>query len=237
MLAGTERLEPRLVVAAGNMGTGKSTVLRELVRMIPNSLLLIRGSVTQGILQIPTAPKERLPELREYVGRDGVLYDDAHLVATPYGEMLRVTPTNDFFGRHGLFQGHFVLAELARDNLELGKVPIIDSMSIPDYLRGTLRLFMNMEAFYGFPKYLLHFVASEKDCYSRVLARLQRGEADVIARDMKHLSSQEAFHQFVNEVQPLLPSQLTDYRHLVVNTSEASPQECAIKCFEYILRE
>ncbi len=236
-MASNELLGPRLVVAGGFAATGKTTTMEYLTRMIPNGFLVSYGRVSNSILHIPTASKPRLPDLQDCVARDAVPYDEQHLVQTPVGEMLVVPPSNDFFGRHALYQSRLAIAQIAGQNLRLGKVALIDCAPIPDYLRGTLGMFFEMESLKDYPQYLLHFVASEEDAYRRGLARLRRGDSNSIARDQERLSSPEAFHDFVTKVQPMYPPQLSQFRYLLVNTSEATPEECAEMCLNYISKD
>jgi len=48
------------------------------------------------------------------------------------------------------------------------------------------------------------------------------------------LKSRESFDRIFSEQHIMVPDELADYDHLVVNTSEGTPAECAGKIIDYI---
>jgi hypothetical protein len=150
--------------------------------------------------------------------------------------MIQVDPVNGFYGRHVRDQTYIVIANIASMNMAVGKIPFIDCMTIRQLRDDTVRRFMEQPAFVGYPRYLVHFVCEEDECYQRCVRRAQT-DPHAAVRDAKKIVSREAFHKFVTEEQPMLPKELARYKHLVINTSEGNPTECAEKLIEYIQNE
>ncbi len=228
-------LKPSLVIATGISGTGKTTTLSELVRQVPNAFILEKDSVNQGQLHVSTEydERQRLPKFEEYVKKDSVFPDFAREVETPFGKMIHVDPKNFFYARHIRDQAYLVMAEIARTNMDLDKVPVVDCMVIRQIKDGTLKTFMEYDKFRGYRVSLFHFIADEEDCFQRHVERAQRDKHAAV-RDKDKISSREAFHHFVTNVQPMLPEELSQYQHYLVNTSHGTPQECAQRCLEYL---
>lgn len=230
----TRILEPRLIVVTGISATGKSTVTYELCKLIDNTFVLDKDAINQALLYIPTTPFEHLPPIEEYVSRDNVQLDDLHRVETPFGTMFTIDPIiNDYYRRHGNHQTYLVMAAIAKLNMNLGKIAIVDCMSVPRIRNFDVRRFIEQSLFNGFPKTLIHFVASEEDVYRRTVARMSQDPAAAI-RDRDKVSSREAFHKFVTEEQPMIPPELAQNEHLVINTSRGTPRDCALQCLAYI---
>jgi len=231
----TTTLKPCLVIATGISCTGKSTVLSEFARIVQNSFIIEKDLVNQGILHVHKSDDTRLLAFKDYVNGDNVFPDNARTVKTPFGEMTQVDPKNGFYGRHARDQGYIVAADLARLNMDLGKVPIIDCLVTRQIQDGTLRRFIGQPLLSGYPKYLVHFIADEEECYQRHIERAQR-DASAQIRDKEKITSREAFHKFVTEQQPMLPRELQHYNHLLINTSKGNPRECANTLMGYVTK-
>ncbi len=227
------QLEPRLVVLSGVAGTGKSTMVEELVKRVPNAFVLEKDVINQTSMYVRPTSQGKLPPFEEYVKGDKVFPNNVREVDTPVGKMLQVDPVNEFYGRHGRDQAYMIMTGIAEGNLQRGKIPVIDCMVIRQIQDGTVGKFMEQKAFSHNPRYLIHVTADEEELYSRLL---KRSQVDPVAtkRYKKQLTSREAFHTFVTETQPLVPKELSQYRHLLINTSKYTPEECAHQCLEYI---
>ena len=226
-------LEPRLIIAGGIAGSGKTTTIREIVRKVANAFSIDRDDVNNGMLHItPTASAELLP-FEKYVAKDTVFPDHARTVSTPFGEKIQIDPKNAFYIRHGRDQNYLIQAEIARTNLALGKVPILDCFLYRSIKDGAVQLFMDLPAFAPYPKKFLYFMATEEDCYQRVVLRAQRDTSAAI-RDKQRALSREAFHNFVTKQQPIFPQELEKYQYCLINTSIENPEACAERAIQYI---
>lgn len=183
-------------------------------------------------LLLPLGPVRGLPDIRSYLAEDTSSLNLAPRVYTPFGEMAQLEK-GGYFRRHVRDQTHVAMGALALTNLRLGKIPVIDCMTIRQIQDGTVRRFMEESAFDPYPKCLIHFVTSEEECYRRLTERALADKA-AAARDRAKLASRETFHRHITEEQPMLPPELTSYNHLLVDTSRKTPQECALECLRYI---
>jgi len=227
------KLEPRLVIITGISATGKSTLRNGLMEKIDNSFVLDKDLINQGILLVLPTKTVKLLDFKEYVARDNVFPNCARKIKTPFGTMIQVDPKNDFYWRHAKQQTYIVKAKLARENLEQGKVPIIDCFPIAYIINGQLKAFMQWQELGDFPKYLVHCTVSEEDCYQRHVQRAKQDENARI-RDAKKITSRDAFHKFFTEEQPPVPAELANYKHLLVDTSKNSPHKCVNNAIKYI---
>lgn len=219
-------LEPRLVIMAGYASTGKTTLGERLTRKIANAIILKKDAVNSGILLVPKTESPRLLPFEKYVKQDAVPLDDAHTEQTIMGEMWRVAPSNDFYGRHGRMQGVLAMVNLAAENLELGKVPIMDCMPIPDYKRGWVERVINAQVFEWYPKYLIHCFAPVEVLFERMKAREAAGDPNTVERDSERIADLETFRMFVTCEEPLIPDELRQFEHLLLDTSKNSPDKC-----------
>lgn len=227
-------LEPRLVIMAGYASTGKTTLGEKLTREITNAIILKKDAVNSGILLVPKTESPRLLSFEDYVMRDAVLLDDAHTQQTIMGEMWRIAPSNDFYGRHGRMQGVLAMVNLAAENLELGKVPIMDCMPIPDYKRGWVERVINAQEFERYPKYLIHCFAPVEVLFERMKAREAAGDPNTVERDRERIKDLETFRRFVTFDEPLEPVELNKFNHLLLDTSASSPDQCLRLALDFI---
>ncbi len=224
------------------MATGKSTTLKALAQLIDNAFYMDRDDINQANLHVGITPNDKLLPFEEYVAHANIFPSHARTVETPFGKMIQVDPHNAFYRRHMRDQSYLIQAYLARTNLACGKVPIIDCITMRQISDGTLRKFADHPFFASYPKYHIHFCADEEDIYRRVTER-SKGDAstqkrvDLIPSDTRQASptsSREAFHQFVTAEQPMIPSELSQYHHLLLNTSRGEPKMNARQCLIYI---
>ena len=238
------KLTPRIIFSSGIMATGKTTIMKALADKIDNSLYLDRDDINKGNLHVAPTQTPDLPSFEEYVNNAKIFPNHVKWVETEFGEMWKVDPHNAFYRRHIRDQSYLIQMYLAKTNLQCGKVPIIDCITMRQIQDKTLQKIIDSELFSGYPKYLIHFICDEKECYERTLARSHVDEAarkrvDLIkspSRTASPTSSPEAFHKFITEEQPMLPKELKNYEHLLVNTSEKNVERCAIDCLQYVLR-
>lgn len=229
----SEILTPRLVIATGIAGTGKSTTLNDLSRLVPNSFILDKDLLNQSLLHLSMQRFPKIPPVEAYLSQSGIDLSRTPRAETPFGEMYQIDPGTEYYYRHVRNQVYITMIALAGYNLRLGKIPIIDCLVIRDIITGTVRSFMDQDVFFGYPQYLIHFIADEEQCYQRLVHRAAI-DRQAAKRDGDKISSKEAFHHFLTEVQPMIPSELAQYKHLLINTSNGTPFSCAQKCLYYI---
>ncbi len=217
-----EILDPRLVIATGIVGAGKSGTMRELCRMVPNAVLLSKDVVNQGMSHLPV----------EHDG-NGLVHDGSPISETPFGEMYTFSPITAYYRNHVRLQTHMVNAVIARDNLDLGKVVIVDSFAINLLQNGNVERFINQPNFCSFPRYLIHFIVDEEEGYERLVQRAKTSPYWE-ARDRDKIASREAFHEYATVREPMRPVELERITHQLIDTSGKSPLQCAGEVLSYI---
>ena len=236
------KLTSRVIFSSGIGATGKTTIMKSLAKKIENSLYLDRDDINQGNSYVSPTQTSDLPNFEQYIVNAKIFPDHIRRVKTAFGEMWKVDPHNEFYRRHLRDQSYLVQMYLARTNIQAGKVPIIDCITMRQIQDGTLQKIIDSEFFLNYPKYLIHFICDEKECYQRILARSKIDEAarkrtELIKhsdRNVSPTSSPEAYHKFITEEQPMMPKELKNYKHLLVNTSEKNIDECVMDCLKYV---
>lgn len=208
-------LPPGVLIASGNIGTGKTTVLQEAARHIRNSVYLEKDAINQAGLRNPAAWLSGLPSAQTFLG-----------------EMDEHFPGGDYYNEHVRDQSYLVMAAQAKTNLELGKLVIIDT--IPGYMIRDGRLKGLMAYLAPYPSYLIHFVADEDECYRRLVERAAHDPYKRL-KDRERIASREAFHYYATVTEPMYPEEhLRDYPHKRLDTTNQTPQESALSCLDYI---
>ena len=235
------KLRPCVVFSSGILGTGKTTTMKKFAEIVDNAFYMDRDDIIPAMLHVPTVDLSGLLKFRDYVENDGIFPGSVSFTDTPFGEMMKLDPTNnlgfnsDFYRRHIRDQSYLVQLYLARTNLDFGKVPVIDCITMRQIQDGTVGRFRNHSFFTGIDTFHFHFVVDEGECYRRYLARLAGNvEYDKKRYPMNKRLSREEFHKFVTEEQPMVPTELGNYEHLVIDTTRDSPEKCARKCIQYI---
>ena len=236
-------LQPRVIFYSGILATGKSTVMKNLARAIPNAYFMDRDDINPANAHVSINTSHRLLPFEKYVANAGIFPDHARTVNTPFGEMTQVDPHNEYYRRHLRDQSYLIQLAMAKTALDCGKVPFIGCITVRQIIDGTLRKMADHESVANFPRYLVHFCADEKNLYERAIARNRANEAErkrteLIPNDIRTespTSSREAFHLFTTEEQPMIPEQLSEYKHLLLNTSQHGVEKCVNLCLDYIL--
>ena len=233
LLCDDMKIEPQLVIVSGIAATGKSSTLTEVAKSVDNLFILEKDLVNQGSMFVKAKNFPRLPSFETYVKRDNVFPNCAVSIETPFGSMFQIDPKNDFYARHARDQAYVIMGNIAESNLRHGKIPVIDCFVHRQIADGTLKGFMEQEMFKGYEKSLIHFTCSEAECYKRRVARAEK-DPHAEARDRETISSRETFHDFITNNQPLVPKELNRYEHLLIDTTERAPKECAEYLIDYI---
>lgn len=228
-------LESRIIISTGLAAAGKSTIMREICRRVDNSFIIDKDLFNRSILSVPVDPKPRLPDLKDYIARDNFEWDESKIRETPYGRLIYIIPNNDYYGRHGIVQWQLWIVSHARENLSLGKVPIIDCLTPPDYRRGNVEKLFKHPDLAGFPKFLVHFIAEPQDLFERLRSRFAEGHIETNTRDKQRgLDNFETFQRFITQEQPVIPPELEQLPHLLLNTSRLSIEDATEACLRYI---
>jgi len=232
-------LPPRLIVVSGMSAAGKSTLTKGLAERITNGIALNRDSIMYGGLLCVdenTSFTPNLPSFREYVARDNVFPENVDTIETPFGPMTRVRhdPPSNFHGRHVRDQSYLVAIRLAEENIQLGKVPILDGYQMRHIDGGSLQRVMNLPAFASYPKYLIHVVVDMKECYQRLVIERGKNDPEALIRGQSY-QEKKKFLEFIGEKQKPIPDGLKNFDHLVIDTTPpVTIEECLKKCLKYI---
>lgn len=228
-------LEPGIVFSSGVTSTGKSTTLKEFVKKVGNAFYLDRDDINQGNLYVSAKQLGReLPSFEDYVAKDNVFPNHAREVQTPFGPKIQIDPVNAFYARHVRDQSYLIQTEVAKTNLALGKIPIIDCIVMRQIQDGTLQKFISHSSFEGYNKFLIHFIADEEVIRQRILKRAETDKYVAKRVEARKAKNPQEFHEFVTKEQPMVPEALQNYEHLLINTSDCSPEECAGEIINYI---
>ena len=228
-------IKPCVVFSSGVAATGKTTVLEELVKKIENSVYLNRDDINEANLHILKSAGN-ISDFQNYVKLDEIFPDNVMDVITPFGEMYQINPlTNSiFYRRHIRDQSYLIQMFLAKTNLKLGKVTFIDCIVVRQIRDGTLVKLINHQIFNNYPTYVIHFIAEEEELRKRILDRSKNNDYSSRRLEVSMAQTKESFHKFITEEQPILPTELNNYAHLVIDTSRYSISECVEKCLKYI---
>ena len=233
-------LKPRLVVISGIPASGKTVIAEGLARRISNALYLSRDHVAYGgLLYVNHSVKTpALLPFEEYVKKDKVFPNDAEVVETPFGEMTLIhdSARSDFYKRHAREQGHLIQGRLAVENMKAGKVAIIEGFLPRVIESGALKRFMSQAMFSGYPKYLIHVVASDEVCLERQKSRSEVDE-EAAVRAKTGYTDAGNFSQLMANEHPRAPRDLEDLPHLLLDTSSLQVEDAVQQCLDYIQKE
>jgi predicted kinase len=196
---------PTIIFCAGPNAAGKTTFSRKLGKSLTDSLILDKDTLAQGMLMIRAEDPKYLHEL------DGSY------------------PMNsDFYGTHVKAQSNGLLFTLARDSLDIGKIPIIDA---PNIREMQARYFEDVvePTFNDVDIRIVYCYAPQEVIRERMT---QRDEE----RDASKLESDASWDAFLED-QPIIPSELEKYDHFKLDTSQGTDELHLKSVREYLLRE
>lgn len=230
---------PTLILTAGVAGTGKSLFIYEFVRNTPNTVFLDKDGLNNAFFHVKPTNQGQLPSMEEtfkYYKERGMLISRKYFNGE---EMIRVPFPTEYNGRHVRDQTYLAFAQLAKDNLQLGKSPIIQAIVHRQVYDRTLPGFI--AEFRGFPVAILHFITDEKILRQRLIERAEKDE-QARERDLPKLKNDEAWQE-ERKKQPIYWDELQFYSHHVVDNSnrdnlplEQSVQQLVEQAEPYILR-
>tara|TARA_Y100000034_G_C6904003_1_gene418929 strand:+ start:1477 stop:2160 length:684 start_codon:yes stop_codon:yes gene_type:complete len=194
-----------IIFCAGPNAGGKTTFSRKLGKSLTDSLILDKDTLAQGMLMIRAEAPKYLHEL-----------DGSYPMAS------------DFYGTHVKAQSNGLLFTLARDSLDMGKIPIIDAPNIREMQTGYFEDVVE-PTFNDVDVRIVYCYASQEVIRERMT---QRGEE----RDASKLESDASWDAFLKD-QPIIPSELEKYDHHKLNTSHGDSRKHMKSVREYLLRE
>lgn len=229
-------LEPCIVFASGTACAGKTSTLKALATRVDNAIHLDRDDINKANLHVSLTTTGELLPFKDYFSSDNVFQSCTRTVRTLFGEKLQIDPKNEFYARHISDQCYMIIGEIARTNLRSGKVVLVDCLVPRQIQDGSLRDFINQDIFDEYQKYFLHFVAPEHVLRQRVLHRAKQDKYASTRVEVRMAQSPDTFHEYVTEDNPIEPTELNKFDHLIVDTTEHTSEQCSEMCIEYILQ-
>lgn len=203
---------PTLILGAGIAASGKTNFLRELVQYIYDAFLLDKDTIKEAFLLKPAAPPVS--------GTESILNYKLSGSAILEG--------SKYYHENVKLQSYRALLELAKDNLSVGKHPILDAPHVKELRNGYLSEII--APFFEGANLRIKVVF----CYAPEEIIKQRMKERGMKRDNTKLVSEDSWKNFLEE-QPILPSELESIDHIKVDTT--SPlEEQVTKVIHYLNR-
>ena len=225
--------KPCLIFASGVAGSGKSSILDNFAKHVDNAVRLDRDDLNRAYLHVKKLDNEGYgSKIRSYFDSEEDFFENLTFdVDTPFGVMDVFKPSNDFYKIHTRNQSYLALLNLAKTNLELGKVVVADCIVNRQIMDGTWGNISKLPLFEKYHLYLVHFFADEDILKKRILSRndeyAKKREEYVKASN----PDPKVFQEFIN---PLKPDELENYSHLLINTGVMSVKQCTKSLIDYI---
>ena len=187
---------PTLILGAGIAASGKTTFLRELVTYVYDAFLLDKDTIKEAFLLRPAAP--------QVFGTEPMLN---YKLSGP-----AILGGSTYYHKNVKLQSYYALLGVAKDNLLLGKHPVLDAPYVKELRNGYLPEIVN-PFFEG-----INYQTKVIFCYAPEEVIKQRMRKRGLGRDAAKLLSEEAWNHFLKE-QPILPSELESIDHIKVDTT------------------
>jgi len=229
------KLSPRTIFAAGIAGTGKTTTFKELAEMVDNAVYLARDTAAQQILTVDPESglagkfPETLQPFADYVEEDP-LAKNASSIQTPFGPRLRIGQRTAYNARHGIDPCDLTTYAIAADNLQAGKVPLIDSLTPRRFKAGEVEKVMQSDFFQNYPTSLVFFHFSDTEAQRQRI--LERGETDSYARtrvEYEKAQDPKTFREYVADTQRDFTDNLSGISQPIfwLDVLGKTPDQCA----------
>lgn len=203
---------PTLILGAGIAASGKTTFFRELAKYVYDAFLIDKDTVKEAFLLKPAI----LPGF----GTEPMLNYKLSGSA--------ISDSSVYYHKNVKLQSYRLLLELAKDNLAVGKHPILDAPYVKELRNGYLSEII-APFFEGItPRIKIIF------CYAPEEVIKQRMKERGMKRDQAKLVSEESWKTFLVE-QPIMPPELESIDHIKVDTT--LPLEERLKTALDYLRE
>ncbi len=187
---------PTLILGAGIAASGKTTFLRELVKYVYDAFLIDKDTVKEAFLLKPAVSSvSGIEPILNYQLSGSAISDGSAY----YHENVKL-------------QSYRVLLELAKDNLAVGKHPILDAPYVKE-LRNSYLSEIIAPFFEG-----TDFKIKVVFCYAPKEIIKQRMKERNLERDRAKLVSEDSWRKFLEE-QPILPPELGVIDHIKIDTT------------------
>jgi predicted kinase len=184
---------PTLILGAGISGSGKTVIMTEVARNVLNSVYISKDTINESFLATVNPSSK-----------------GNHIYNLDGQPILR---NSDYYSRNVKFQSYHCMMELAKDNLVLGKHPIVEGNYTKEIQNGYIDEILN-PFFISVPhRTKLIFCHADEE---NIRKRLQDRNS---LRDAEKLKSEESWQAFLKS-QPILPVELERYDHVKVDTTE-----------------
>lgn len=184
---------PTLILGAGIAASGKTTFLRELVKYIDDAFLLDKDTLNRAFLLRPTINDSSMESYKLS------------------GQAL--SKNSAYYQENVQLQSYRALLEIAKDNLEAGKHPILDGCYVKELRKGYLQSIVEpfLEKIQHQTKVIF--------CYAEEEVIKQRMRERNLERDRVKLLSDQSWREFLEE-QPILPPELDMINHIKIDTAQ-----------------
>jgi len=184
---------PTLVLGAGIAGSGKTTILKEVVPRVRDSLYVQKDSINDTFLM----PFNHSGVIETYV---------------PIGAP--ISRETNHYHKYVKFQTYHSMLSLAKDNLLLGKHPMLDGNYTKEIRAGYIEKVV--DPFFRKTPHRRKIVF----CHApESVIRKRLTQCGTLLRDADKLRSARRLEKFIIE-QPPLPLEIDDYDHIKVNTAQ-----------------
>lgn len=224
-----------IVFVSGLPSAGKTTTLSKIAKKVSNAFYLDRDAIIEGFRNIRVTKTDELLNFEKYVEKDNVFPDYGRKVLHPaFGEMIYIDPVNAYTARHVRDQTYIVQAHVTKQNLELGKLALLDCFLPRQINDKTLEKIMEQPLFEGYPKNLIHIIADPEECFNRSVKRAKNGTPEEQARHQDLIDSKEKFINSFGLGGKFYAEKIGEYNHLLLDTTGKTPEACAEECIDYI---
>jgi len=198
---------PTLILLAGISASGKTHFAAALMKHLYDALIINKDTINNAFLST----------------RDET---DTGIWAYRFSGSPR-TIQDIHYHQHLKFQSYHCILELAKDNLEAGRHPIVDGNYTKEIHAGYVEQIV-IPFFEGTPHKMkiIHCSADEET----IKQRMRRRGA---SRDADKLDSEEVWKTFLQQ-QPIIPPELERYSHLKIDTTNTAEQNVD-RVLEYLL--
>lgn len=204
--------KPTLILGVGVAASGKSTVLKPLAARLVNGVFIEKDLLNESFMWVPKKG-----------ARDDVSRYRLHK------RVPREASGNSYYIEHVLFQSYHCMIMLARQQLQLGKHPILEGNYVKEIPWGYVEsvLLPQLEDIDYRLKTILTYAPAEV-VRQRLLARASE-------RDRVKLESESAWQQYLND-QPIIPLGIEHYDHLEIDTTRLLDDSLFSEIETFLLR-
>lgn len=215
----------KIILFSGVACAGKSSLAREVARAMPSAFLLDNDVVKNALACVRPTIQMQLPPVEAYLRGLPVT---TITIQDAFGERIDVPPANEFHGRHVRDQAYRAMLEIAEANLNLGKMPIYESLFPNQFQSGVAGRILDQ---FNGRNVLVHLFLPQEILRERMVQRAKISP-EYAVKDGAKLESDETWRDYLLK-NPLIPPSLERYPHLKIDSSK-SPRICLDACLSYI---